>query len=560
MKNLGFSIVTMMLIGLLSVTACQINSSETHTPIPVKDIAIVWAGESPDDVVPTPGGGTYRGNVHQEGEENPWPPIDSTDIVLGGGTDALNVSYRDHIETVAGESRNNIIRIRKEGGFFDSELALYSTDVPAGLELADGGRGVGLPGTLGAILVIEISPEVALGEYNFEIGLEINGKDYGTIPCTIDVISNEVRSQEASSMNEPSSGNESVLKSFITGDTVLGLVASKNEVWAATSGGVIWWDLQNESRSKYTTQNGLGSNAVRVIIRDSQGNIWVTCYVSGVSRFDGNQWDSFTVKNGLCSDQVITLASDEKGGVWVSAYWGVSYFDGQEWASYSNVDPEAWVVGGENPMKDCRNLIHVDAELSAVDVIFVDSSGDVWFSDRGDGVTRFDGRDWRMFTIEDGLAKGGVNAIFEDKDGILWFGSNLGGITCFDGKDFTAFDINEYQSIVPRPAIMDIIQDSLGDIWAAAHGGGVARFDGNSWQVFRSEDSLPSDNAQHLFLDHNGYPGVITMEGVGLFDGSTWRVMTLADGLPEGRVRTVTSDENGNLWFGAEGGISYYIK
>ncbi len=37
--------------------------------------------------------------------------------------------------------------------------------------------------------MIEISPEIKPGQCTFEIGLEINGKDYGTIPCTIEVIS-----------------------------------------------------------------------------------------------------------------------------------------------------------------------------------------------------------------------------------------------------------------------------------------------------------------------------------------------------------------------------------
>jgi len=39
-------------------------------------------------------------------------------------------------------------------------------------------------------LVIEISPDVQPGQYNFGIGIEIDGKDYGTIPCTINVVGN----------------------------------------------------------------------------------------------------------------------------------------------------------------------------------------------------------------------------------------------------------------------------------------------------------------------------------------------------------------------------------
>jgi hypothetical protein len=73
MKNLGFSIVAMMLIGLLSVTACQTNGSETHTPVPVKDMGVLWAEqEAPDDIMPAPGlGPAYRANIYQQGEENP---------------------------------------------------------------------------------------------------------------------------------------------------------------------------------------------------------------------------------------------------------------------------------------------------------------------------------------------------------------------------------------------------------------------------------------------------------------------------------------------------------
>ncbi|MDD4874543.1 MAG: DUF4875 domain-containing protein [Dehalococcoidales bacterium] len=199
MKKLIYIYMAIMLVGLLFVTACQTNTGEAYTTIPVKDIPKVWNTdiEAPDDIVPTPGGGTYRANVHQEGVENPCPPIESTSVVIGSGTDALTVSYRNYIQTSAGETRNNIILIMKEGGLLNSQLALYSTNIPAELELADGGRGVGLPGTLGAILVIEIATDAFPGEYPLEIGLMINGKDYGTITCTINVIPEQIQSWDA---------------------------------------------------------------------------------------------------------------------------------------------------------------------------------------------------------------------------------------------------------------------------------------------------------------------------------------------------------------------------
>lgn len=373
------------------------------------------------------------------------------------------------------------------------------------------------------------------------------------IPNTQEILSDSPRT------TAPSSNHESVWKSFTTGDTILGLMMTGNELWATTSGGVIRWDLGNGNQRKFTTQDGLGSDKVRKIIQDSQGNIWVTSYVSGVSRFNGSGWESFNVKNGLCSDQTITLAADKKGGVWVSAYWGVSYFDGRQWSSYSNVSPDEPAIGGPNPMKDCRNLTIIEGELSAVDVIFVDSRGNTWFSSRARGVTRFDGEQWRLFTNKDGLGTGGIYTIFEDKDGIIWFDSYT-GMTSFDGAKFTSHSIPAYKSVIPRPIGQDILQDNQGNLWLAAYGGGVVKFDGKDWQAFSVQDGLPSINAQDLFLNLDGYPGVITDKGVSRFNGSDWEVMTAADGLTEGKVRVVVNDDKGNLWFGAEGGVRYYDK
>jgi hypothetical protein len=198
MSKLAFIIAAIMLIGLLPATGCQTDGGEAYTTLPIERLPLATGEEAPDDIVPTPGGLAYRANVHHQGVENPWPPIESTEVVLGSGSDALNISYRDYIETEAGETRNNIIHVWKEGGLFDSRLRLYSVAVPDGMGLTDGGRGVALPGATGAVLVIEVDPDVAPGQYAFEIGIELDGKDYGTIPCTIEVLEERInRSQEA---------------------------------------------------------------------------------------------------------------------------------------------------------------------------------------------------------------------------------------------------------------------------------------------------------------------------------------------------------------------------
>ncbi|MDD4876795.1 MAG: two-component regulator propeller domain-containing protein [Dehalococcoidales bacterium] len=339
---------------------------------------------------------------------------------------------------------------------------------------------------------------------------------------------------------------------FSVGDPIWDLLFDGDEMWVGTTGGVVRCDLKKETTQKYTIQDGLGSNVSRKLGQDTHGNIWVTGYLAGVSCFDGTRWQNFTVSNGLISDDVITLEADSKGGVWVSAYWGVSYYDGTQWQAFTNVPPDTLVTGGKNPNNPEATLIE-DVELSAVDVIFIDSRGDVWFNNRHNGVTRFNGENWELFSTEDGLAEGGVSAITEDKDGNLWFGS-MKGITCFDGSQFQVFTIKEYQSIIPRPQIQDILQDQQGNIWVAAYGGGAIRYDKTSWLVFTHTGGLPSDNVRSIHLYKEGSIGVITDKGVSRFKGTGWQTLTTEDGLPDGEIRVVVTDDDGNLWFGGTGG------
>jgi hypothetical protein len=181
-----------MIVLALPFTACP--PAKAHIPIPTPE----WTPppvteeteEVNDDIVGTPGGVAYRANVHSiedMGKEYPGPPIKNTSTTLSYRFSEINVTYRNPIETRAGETRNSIFRVNREGGFDDGTLNLYADTIPNGMTLTQC-IGGGMPGMLLAVLVIEISPDAAPGQYNFEIGLEINGRDYGTVPCNIEVV------------------------------------------------------------------------------------------------------------------------------------------------------------------------------------------------------------------------------------------------------------------------------------------------------------------------------------------------------------------------------------
>ncbi len=100
--------------------------------------------------------------------------------------DTVYIRYRDYIETKAGESRNNVLLISM-GNRAVGSLNLYTVNLPTVIEVTEGMRWHG-PGPVAPVLAIDSSPDIEPGEYSFDIGIEIDGKDYGTVPCTIKVL------------------------------------------------------------------------------------------------------------------------------------------------------------------------------------------------------------------------------------------------------------------------------------------------------------------------------------------------------------------------------------
>ena len=177
-------LLTMALcLVLLAAVACQ----QTRTPVPLRGILPLAEGpEAADDIV-FDRVLTYRANVQEAGKENPWPPIKVTEVTLHSGPDQVNVSYRDRIETAPGITRHNLFYIRGAEGPLDRTLSvLYSVGLPLGLEIFGDITG-GLPGSIVAVLAIDVPAGMTSGQYSFEIGFEIDGRDYGTVPCAIKV-------------------------------------------------------------------------------------------------------------------------------------------------------------------------------------------------------------------------------------------------------------------------------------------------------------------------------------------------------------------------------------
>jgi ligand-binding sensor domain-containing protein/serine phosphatase RsbU (regulator of sigma subunit) len=69
-------------------------------------------------------------------------------------------------------------------------------------------------------------------------------------------------------------------------------------------------------------------------------------------------------------------------------------------------------------------------------------NGEMWFGTNNDGISIFDGFNFRYLTTEDSLIDNVVFAIEKDEDGLLWIGTNS-GLSIYDGSQFTNYGVSD---------------------------------------------------------------------------------------------------------------------
>jgi len=360
---------------------------------------------------------------------------------------------------------------------------------------------------------------------------------------------------------------------FANANNVNGLAIRGNEVWWATSGGVVKLDKSDGTYVKYTTIDGLVSNNVLSAALDHEGNLWFGTD-EGVMRYDGSIWTTYTKEDGLAENYVCTIAVDQNGNIWCGGYVplpptssaiscsaGVSRYDGKEWRIFNETDGLV------------SNFVHV---------ITTDINGNVWFG-TGIGASRYDGKSWQTFNRKNGLAGDGmyegIYDIATDQKGNVWL-VTYEGIYRYDGQNLSIYvsksePAPEGQAIVVvggrRCSAMAV--DRKGNLWLGdkmdihfwLSGGssledhynyhGVSRYDGETWHYYTTTDGLASNNVRAIKEDEDGNLWFATDKGVNCYDGENWHTYGTTDEPAwDTQINSIAEDHKGNIWFGSWGG------
>ena len=86
---------------------------------------------------------------------------------------------------------------------------------------------------------------------------------------------------------------------------------------------------------EFNIDNGLPSNTVRCVFKDSKGLIWIGTQ-SGLVRYDGKNFFVFDESTGLVANEVWSIVEDGFGNLWLGTYGkGVVKYNGKSFTNYN---------------------------------------------------------------------------------------------------------------------------------------------------------------------------------------------------------------------------------
>lgn len=325
--------------------------------------------------------------------------------------------------------------------------------------------------------------------------------------------------------------------------TVLSLCLDRDgSLWVGTDGG----GVNRVQPKRFQVLPGSGIGTVQLVTEDARGGLWFTFNGGGLNYWKDGALQTFDP----APLNVRAVLVDKRQTVWVGGIVGGGIFQ---------------LVDGS-----FRPAPRTEAWRPQVQVMFEDRATNLWVGTQ-QGLLRWNGQGWQVFTTREGLSANSVRAIAEDAAGNLWIGTDGGGLNLWRDGKFS--HQRQSASGLPSDFITTLLADAEGALWVGTSGNGLARLRDGQWKRFTKQDGLSGNSITYLLEDGDGFLWIGSNEGLMRAekkalndfapDGSTSlqvRTFRKADGLPtkectSGSQPAALRARDGRLWFPTTKGL-----
>jgi ligand-binding sensor domain-containing protein/signal transduction histidine kinase len=279
--------------------------------------------------------------------------------------------------------------------------------------------------------------------------------------------------------------------------------------------GVFWLGADGNWR-RISTEQGLSSAFVLSLCMDREGNLWVGTDGDGLDRIKRKTFSTPTEHHSWV---VQSISGDESGGLWTAfnAHGVTCWFTNSAqdfgvgrgsnaWTILVDRKQQIWVgTRGEGLFQFQTDHFQPapGAEILGQQIfaLFEAHAGQLWAGTQN-GLARWNGQDWKIYTTQDGLSENIVRAIAEDAEGTLWIGTENQGLNFFKAGNFISFQAKG--NGLPGNDISCLYLDPDGVLWIGTSGHGLARFYKGKWTRYSTDNGLASNSIDYIIEDGAG--------------------------------------------------------
>ena len=307
----------------------------------------------------------------------------------------------------------------------------------------------------------------------------------------------------------------------------------RGQLWVASLGQGLFCFTSNQPPQQITTRQGLGSDLVRALLTDTEGNLWVGTRAGGLSRVRPALFQVIGRKDGLASDLVLPVCEGSQADLWIGT------------------DGEGLDCLNGNQIKHYGRQQGLDS-LYLRTLIF-DRNQQLWAGAWPGGLFKLEGERFVSIKVSPQQTTF-VASLLEDTQGRLWLGQRTTNQLVWLEKG--GGGTISLPNPGPSTDVIALAQDAAGAIWIGTDGQGLFRYKDGQCQRFTLQDGLPVNSIRALYADPDGPLWIGTLDG-GLCRLKNGRLVTLniRNGLVDNVINSIVDDGRGYLWFSSFQGV-----
>ncbi|MFN7997591.1 MAG: two-component regulator propeller domain-containing protein [Bryobacteraceae bacterium] len=259
----------------------------------------------------------------------------------------------------------------------------------------------------------------------------------------------------------------------------------------------------------------------------------------------------YTAADGLAHNTINRIVRDSRGYLWFCTSEGLSRFDGHEFRKYGRRDGL--------PHRDVHDFLETRA-------------GGFWIATSG-GLCRYQpklsgSRRFRTYRVEKNDRASYVNVLFEDRQGRVWVGTDEGLFRLERNAQESDYTLRRVEIGMPSEAWDDrvvsaIVQDEREDLWLGT-GSGLFRWRSQGPpERYTTREGLPDNFVTSLMYGRDHRIWAATSEGICMLvaNPSPGRqvvesVFRASNGLGADTTRALHQAADGTIFAGTNGGLS----